>query len=270
MLPSDCICYLINLDRSPDRLTTMSARLSALEITFERIPGVDGMQLDEARFREETRENRYYKPLRRGEVGCQLGHLNALRSFMASGARYLLLLEDDASFESGFMLALQAAIALRRDTHDPVLQWDVLKLSRRRRRHIDLSPLGEHHSLVEYGLSVPITTAAAVWTRESAERWIAAYHGTRRPIDCDLQHPWEYGLVIRSIHPPVVVAEDIPSSMGSAKLVARNPLPKLHYEARRAWPKLKSFGMTYGWGFIIGWLWRRRLEYRSPRPELAR
>ncbi|RZA20413.1 MAG: glycosyltransferase family 25 protein [Lysobacteraceae bacterium] len=262
MLPQGVACYLINLDRSPGRLADMLPRLEALGIAFERVPGVDGMTLDEGEFAAQTRENRYYKPLRRGEVGCQLSHLKALQAFLGSDARYALVLEDDALLDPAFVEVLRAAIALRDRDPDPIRQWDVLKLNRNRRRHVDLAPLGEGHRLVEYGLSVPITTAAAVWTRSAAAAWVRMYRGTSRPIDCDLQHPWEYGLKIRSVHPAIVVQGNVASSMGSDKLVARNPWPKLRYELKRMWPKLRSFGSSYGWVFISGWLWKHRLAYR--------
>lgn len=261
MLPADCQCFLINLDRSPDRLAAMLPRLQAQGIAFERIPGVDGMALSEDEFREQTRENRYYKPIRRGEVGCQLSHLKALQRFLASEARYALVLEDDAEFDADFSEVLAEALALRARTTDPLLQWDVLKLNRKRRRHIDLAALGTQRRLVEYGLSVPSTTTAAVWTRAGAERWVRAYRGTARPIDCDLQHPWEFGLGILSVHPPVVSAEDVASAMGSSDRVTRNPWPKLRYELNRVWPRLRHFSRRYGWGVLVAWLGRRRIDY---------
>lgn len=262
LLPENVVCYLINLDRSSERMETMRSRLEAMGIPFQRVPGVDGMQLSDAEFADQTRVNRYYKPLRRGEVGCQLSHLKTLQAFLASNARMALVLEDDAVFLPGFPEAFREAIALREVTNDPHLQWDVLKLNRCRRRLIDLSPLGAQHRLVEYGLSVPITTAAAIWTRAAAERWVGAYRGTTRPIDCDLQHPWEFDLRILSVHPPVVEQGNVVSSMGSAKSTARSPVPKWRYELQRMWPKLRSFGSRYGWSFISAWLWRRQLVWR--------
>lgn len=267
MLPADCQCFLINLDRSPDRFAAMLPRLAAQDITFERIPGVDGMALSEDEFSEQTHQNRYYKSIRRGEVGCQLSHLKALKRFLASGARYALVLEDDAEFDADFSKVLAEALALRERTPDPLLQWDVLKLNRKRRRYIDLAALGARHRLVEYGLSVPSTTTAAVWTRPGAERWVRAYRGTARPIDCDLQHPWEFGLGILSVHPPVVSAEDVVSAMGSSDRVTRNPWPKLRYELNRVWPRLRHFSRRYGWGVLVAWSGRRRIDYVGDVPD---
>lgn len=262
MLPDGCVCFLINLDRSPQRLQTMVSRLATLGVEYIRVAGVDGAQLADDEFRQHTRENRYYKPIRRGEVGCYLSHLKTLQAFLDSDARFALILEDDCQFSPAFLAALQSALALRETTHDALLRWDVLKLNRKRRRLVALAALTENTRLVEYGLSVPITTAAAVWTRDAAQRFLRAYRGTARPIDCDLQHPWEFGLNILALQPSPVTQGDVPSTIGNRKHGAHGPFAKLGYELRRLWPKLRHFGHRYGWGCIAGWLWRRELHYR--------
>ena len=266
MLPQGCACYLINLDRSPDRLAAMSERLADAGIAFERVAAVDGMALTEQQFLEQTRENRYYKPLRRGEVGCQLSHLEVMRRFVSSRRRYAVILEDDAILADGFPGLLREAIQLREGSTDRRLAWDVLKLAQGRRRLIDLGPLGRDHRLVEYGPSVPITTAAAIWTHAAAERWVRAYRGTARPIDCDLQHPWEHGLRILSMHPPPVSA-GTESAMGTSDYATRNPWPKLRYEGHRLIRKWRYLGGTYGWRFMAPWLWRRELNYHPEMPK---
>ena len=38
--------FLINLDRSPQRLAFMTAQLNALGLRAERLPAVDGKQID--------------------------------------------------------------------------------------------------------------------------------------------------------------------------------------------------------------------------------
>ncbi len=251
-LPTDCLAYVLNLARAPQRLAAMQARLAALDIAFTRIEGVDGARLAPEQLVALTRRHRYYKPLRAGEVGCYLGHVQALRAFLATPATFLLLLEDDACFADDFLPALAAALQRRRVEADPLRRWDVLKLCNPRRRWMPLAPLTARHCLVEYGLSVPSTTTAAVWTREGAQRFVDAFVGVARPIDCDLQHPWEFGLRILSVHPPVVSAEPVASTIGGGKPRSRNPWPKLRYEARRLWPRWRHFSRLYGPLF-----WRR-------------
>lgn len=246
-------CYVINLDRSPDRLVKMDARLRQLGVSYERVPGVDGLKLPDAEFRWQTRVNRFYKPLSRGEVGCHLSHLEAKRRFLASGAAYALILEDDALMPDELPVLVHAALARRAAEVDPLARWDVLKLTRSRHRYVNFGPIGNRHHLVEYGLSVPATTTAALWTRSGAEKWVRTYDGARRPIDCDLQHPWEYDLIIRSVHPPPVGAAT-ESVMGGVVRRSRNPWPKIHYEAQRFWPKLRHYGNAYGWSLLWFWL----------------
>jgi len=271
VLTNDCRCYLINLERSPERLEAMHARLTQLEIEYERVPGIDGQTLDEAEFQQYTRENRYYKPLSRGEVGCYLSHNKALQCFLDSGARFALILEDDGEFAAQMCSIIHNAITLRDNTENTLLQWDLLKLTQRRRRarYIELAQLTPSPSgrgdgasaryLVEYGWSVPTVANATLWTRAGAERWIQAFRGCARPIDCDLQHPWEYGLTILSVHPPVATQTDAISTIGQRKgKHIRSPWPKLRYEANRIRPRLRHFARRYGWSMLLVWLWRRR------------
>ena len=67
-LPADCLCLVLNLVRAPQRLAAMQQKLSALGIAFTRIEGVDGATLPADELARLTRANRYYKPLRPGEV----------------------------------------------------------------------------------------------------------------------------------------------------------------------------------------------------------
>jgi glycosyl transferase family 25 len=254
-LPDDCVCLLLNLARAPQRLQAMQARLSSLGVAFTRIEGVDGATLPRERLQALTRINRYYKPLRAGEVGCYLGHVQALRAFLATSAAFALVLEDDACFEDGFLPALAAALSLRRSDPDPRRHWDVLKLCNPRQRWIPLAALDARHCLVEYGPSVPSTTTAAVWTRDGAQRFVDAFAGVTRPIDCDLQHPWEFGLRILSVHPAIVAAAPVASTIGAHKPGTRNPWSKLRYEARRLWPRWRHFSRLYG--PLFWWRWHR-------------
>lgn len=252
-LPEDCLCLLLNLARAPQRLAAMQAKLDDQGIAFTRIEGVDGNTLPAEQLQALTRTNRYYKPLRPGEVGCYLGHVQALRVFLDTTADFALILEDDACFETGFVPAVTAALALRRTDPNPRRHWDVLKLCNRRRRWMALAPLDATHCLVEYGPSVPSTTTAAVWTRAGARRFLEGFSGVSRPIDCDLQHPWEFGLRILSVHPAIVHPEPLASTIDGVKPRSRNPWPKLRYEAHRLWPRWRHFTRQYGALFWCHW-----------------
>lgn len=77
--------YIINLKRRPDRLEQCVAQFShTRHITV--IEAVDGLNL---RVSEDVSRTR-------GEVGCFLSHLSALRRMLEDGVDHAIVLEDDA------------------------------------------------------------------------------------------------------------------------------------------------------------------------------
>lgn len=267
-LPAGCSCYLINLDRAPERLASADRQLRALGIPYQRVPAVDGRTLPADELARLFSENRFYKSLIAGEAGCYLSHVEAQRHFLADGAEYALILEDDLMLPADLSELIAAAICQRDAASDLAERWDVLKLYgdpkllRAGKGGIRIAPLVSGYALVEYGLSVPAATTAALWTRRGAERFTAAFCGVTRPVDCDLQHPWEFGLEVRSVHASPVRTDNHPSMIGTGQKRPAAPWRKLVYELRRMWPKLRHFLSVYGWGPTLRMLALRRLVDR--------
>ena len=80
--------YVINLDRSPQRLAHMTAQLSDLGIAFERLPAVDGRVLDPAYVAK-------FAPLAASQIGCFLSHKLAWQRIAWGDAPCGIVLEDD-------------------------------------------------------------------------------------------------------------------------------------------------------------------------------
>ena len=89
--------YLINLDRSQDRLAHMQLEFGRARVDFERITAVDGAKLN-AKVLEDFRQARTaatpqgWLP---GEVGCFLSHFEAWRLIVANGDAWSAIFEDD-------------------------------------------------------------------------------------------------------------------------------------------------------------------------------
>ncbi|MCS3809869.1 glycosyltransferase family 25 protein [Xanthomonas sp. 4461] len=97
--------YLINMQRSGDRLQAMSARFQALGIAFERLPAVDGATLTPEQIAAFVRE----RPLENSgdafstgprkwtasNIGCFLSHQAAWRIAAESDDAYTAIFEDD-------------------------------------------------------------------------------------------------------------------------------------------------------------------------------
>ncbi|WP_050928273.1 glycosyltransferase family 25 protein [Aestuariivita boseongensis] len=101
---SDLKCFLINLDGSTDRIALAGAELSKIDLTFERIPAVNGRLLDldaQPDYSKAQTQSYFGRELSAGEVGCFLSHFKALRRFLETEARYALILEDDIVIRPG-------------------------------------------------------------------------------------------------------------------------------------------------------------------------
>jgi len=101
--------YVINLDRSPDRLAHITKVFAEIGLEFTRIPAIDGNKLSDEEFAHWTKERNWPKPLTRTEVGCFLSHCEALRLGIKQGDPYFAIFEDD------ILLAPKTEFFLRND-----------------------------------------------------------------------------------------------------------------------------------------------------------
>lgn len=90
--------YLINLDRSTDRLEVMKDRLAEIGVKVERVPGVDGAQIDNSSLSIGVPNPSYPRSLTSGEIGCFLSHRKCWEKLIESGDDWALILEDDCIF----------------------------------------------------------------------------------------------------------------------------------------------------------------------------
>jgi len=121
--------YLINLERSTDRLELMKKEFSKSNLTFERISAIDAKNL---KGDEYFINNKYDRDLLGGEIGCYLSHVNALQKFLNSDNDFVLIIEDDAMLPENLKHSVEEVM----DQYDDLStkhRWDVLKLNSRRR-----------------------------------------------------------------------------------------------------------------------------------------
>lgn len=91
--------YVINLDRSKDRMAFIHKQLTRLNMPYERIPAVDGRTLaDEAakaKVADMDKVREWPDLLVPNAIGCSLSHYNIYRKVMEGPDEYVLILEDD-------------------------------------------------------------------------------------------------------------------------------------------------------------------------------
>lgn len=162
--------YLINLDRSAERLAFMRRQFDDLGIQFERISAVDGRSL--------SRDDYADSPLALSEIGCLLSHRAAWERLIESGEHYAAVFEDDCVLSRDLPAVLigtgwipcEAAV-VKLDT-----TFGELQLGRLRAR----APGGRALRLV---LSDSFGSCSYIVHREEAVRLLAATAPFQRPVD---------------------------------------------------------------------------------------
>ena len=220
--------WVINLDRAPERLARIGAQLQRLKLPFTRLAAVDARaltpeqsaSLDEAAYRRKHGMT----PLA-GELGCYLSHVLALRAFLASGARFALILEDDALLHD----SLPAVLAGLMDRPN---RWDVAKLSAvHSGTPVPYAEVAPGHRLAVM-LSRCTGSSAYVLNRRAAQAYTDGQHGLlpmSLPYDHVFDQGWRFGIKFRLVTPtPCGHDEQIASTIVSAPGVSR----KFHWMRR--------------------------------------
>jgi len=190
--------YVINLARSKERWDKMAAQLAGVGIPFERIEAVDGMSLSDAEIAE------CYSPLKnffcyprfmsKGEIGCYLSHIKAMRKILHDGVKYGVVLEDD--------LTVSPELAkLPKILSDIKFDFDCMKLispgyKKRVIERIEIAGT----EFVRW-LKPPTYNAAYLMTGNGCKLFCQSRKKFYRPVDVDIQYFWESNLKIVGIFP---------------------------------------------------------------------
>lgn len=101
--------YVVNLDRSKDRLASVDSQLRRLGVAYERVSAVDARAMTEKeraravnRFRWWCAVGRRVEP---AEVGCALSHKGIYERM--SGGEHVCILEDDVIIKDTFPMQLE-------------------------------------------------------------------------------------------------------------------------------------------------------------------
>jgi glycosyl transferase family 25 len=198
--------FLINLDRSRNRLQHMAKQASSLGLAFERIPAVEGANVPDW-LRSEFDTPHAMSP---GEVGCYASHLVVAQHVVARGLPYAVVLEDDVELAPDFKTTIRAAI----DAAPP--GWDLIHASSVFKAPvIHLGALSDRSHLVQY-TRMPVNTAAYVVSNRGARKRLSPMVRSR-PVDMDNRYAWLQRLEIFGVYPaPAEQREEIPSEIGTA------------------------------------------------------
>lgn len=191
-----CAVFLINLDRSPERLELAHQSLTAAHIPYQRIPGFDASREDLSQCRIDLKAFQKIhgrSEPRKGEIGCFQSHVRAIRAFLDADKESGIIIEDDAVPEPWFNQSIVQLLAWSD-------AWDIV-------------PLFHFHS----GCPVPLrqskgfqlgiflthvsSSAAYIINRKAATKLLAHMDIQRACVDHALFEKWAHGLRLRGISP---------------------------------------------------------------------
>ncbi|MFZ4551939.1 MAG: glycosyltransferase family 25 protein [Aquabacterium sp.] len=190
--------FLINLDRSTDRLAQAAAVLDGLGLKWERVPGIEGAKLDPAWLKQTNPspapDNEWFRALTPGEIGCFLSHLKCWQLIHERQLDCALILEDD--FAPKDIVSTETLSLLARTAG----QWDLLKLSRLGKNAPLVSRLSDQVELCRWGQG-PVDGTAYMVSRQGAAKLVPHREHIYRPVDFDFKHHWERDLTLMAARP---------------------------------------------------------------------
>ncbi len=213
--------YVVNLDRSPERLKSIDKRLKDIGLDYTRISAVDGKVREFTS--KEINKNKYSffhgKYITPTEVACFVSHVNVWEEFEKNNdAEFALVLEDDMIFSDEFVSVLKALVKDKKS-------WDVVKLNGGHKGgNLKVKNLTNKTSLV-LNLFHQSKTGAYIMNKKAAKSYLSKIYPMFVPIDHEFIKFWKYGLNIFSVYPFPSVEEDVPSTI-DYNMVKKNRKPR--------------------------------------------
>lgn len=194
--------FVINLDKSPERMVRIAKRLNELFIPFERISGVYGAELSQEEIAQyycpKLNKKNYRRPLGLGEIGCYISHIKAWQTIVDRKLPCGLILEDDIVIEEG-LADLAKELGRLPDT------FDIVKFFNKKKnpKIVDSVDFAGKYKLCRFK-KIPIGNYAQLISLSGAKKLLKTYEKFGRPVDEDIQHWWESDTNVIGVMPSVV------------------------------------------------------------------
>lgn len=221
----DLLILVINLDRSPERLSGAANQLDRLGLSWQRLSASDGKLLsmhDPALIDVHAFRRKHGKEPLPGELGCYLSHVRAIEAFLQTHKQAVLILEDDVRLGPDLPGVLGELMAC-------ATQWDVVKLSG---LHSG-TPLYMRALKGSYRMAVGLSryTGASCYlvNRYAAEAYVKDLLPMTLPYDHEYDRAWARGIRIRMVVPAPCIHS---FEMGSVLHPAGISRPNFHWTKR--------------------------------------
>lgn len=179
--------HVINLARSPERMTHMAAELGRRGLCWQRFEALDRLSVSDGLLRSAFGAGRVARdfPATSGDIACSLSHQRLWRVIAAGPAAAAVVLEDDASLAGGFADFLRDDIVALMNRHGiGALKLEFWPGPQRSRRFPLGEALGPTKGVMLYRLHSPfLGSCAYVLTRQAAAALLARFPRLCVPVD---------------------------------------------------------------------------------------
>lgn len=137
-------CYVINLDRSPDRWESVQSDPGLARLNLIRVPGIEGKSVKLPH--KDISPWGYFlfhgRKLLPGKIGCYLSHSKAIECFLESGEEHAVICEDD-------VLAAPELADLIQEAMKYSHAWDFIRLiGNSQKAFLPFAELGQGYRLI--------------------------------------------------------------------------------------------------------------------------
>ena len=200
-MSADLKFFVINLDRSPERLEMLQAHFERFGLDLTRIPAIDGKTLTLEQRQKTGRQSFSVDggdALSDTNAAISLSHLKALQAFLDGGSAYAVVLEDDALLNQATLDVIHTVLA---KVHH-MRRFDGLELAGWGHSANVIVP---EFSAGTYtvGRSKKSTPGAAVmlYSRRGAQKILASAYPIRTHWDNYLSLGWAHGARFLTVRP---------------------------------------------------------------------
>lgn len=226
--------FVINMAESRKRWLNISSQLDALNVSYERIDGVDASKLSPEELSKyysyKENKNLFPRPLMVGEIGCHISHIKCWLEIVRQDLDFGVVLEDDAILSEKFLSAI-------RFLQEHPFEWDFIRLQPETKNRI----LYFQKKFSEFAFDEYIRTSGGAYG-------YAINISTARKLSCELlpfgctadsnSHLYyKYGINVLTIIPPVV----FPWGIGTDRVSDAKSKVKNFYPFSRQIFQLKSY-----------------------------
>lgn len=202
--------YVINLERSPERLSRMQTLFAQQGLTLSRITAIDAQSIADNEFERLTTGKTWPEPLTRGEVACFLSHRLALHHIAQGAEAYGAVFEDDITLspQARFFLGDASWIAPGTDVVKLETQGKKIWLGEgvSVRAHFSLAPLKSTH----------IMAAAYIVSKQAAAALVAQMQAVPAPFDhflFNFEQPFAGNLTLCQLDPAIAIQAGLASTL---------------------------------------------------------